>query len=1079
MKKLILCVLLAASNAAAEYTSVVFQELDACVHVTFSVDSSAGTTALFIDEDSDTSNGVRTRNYGNGTNRGNLQLCGLKEGTKYYASVSTVNHGLLACTEVCTDCDFGPGQSLGFNCDAIGEPPNFTTPSSFGANPTPPFLPVHSFDPAEICEAAPATSRTVTCEDGVATDWDAKWNDARDQDSDQVHEILIPSGCVVQQDARVTFGDWKGPGLQTGGVVVRTAGDPRLFPPTGVRTDPTYVPLLGGFRAPANRTMFGEFPAFIPFFFANNSSDVCFQNLRFDLPEAEDTNRVVRIVDVSGTNNNILTTAEPLGSDVHDSDDVILDFDDCQGLQGAKNAFDADKNTSRIGISGGPYQPTGECRSGRAIFFSGAKIASVEPTDPVQVHFTSEHAFYDLEDLSVDSITDNLDGTSTLVLGSPMHITRGQQRYIIGQDVVRLTGSGTDLDERMLVVSSSSLTTIVVPGSASCSGGCGTVREHHTVVISGARLPEINGAHHYRKVDLDTIELLDATVPRAAGPGGYALNDSDARPAMINARNWQSRIALDRVYVDCGLFPYRAANCVSISRGSRFSVANSFFIGPKRSFAIDPVSGQIRDSVESSSNSGPLFLTYNGSSDVQLRNTSVGDTHGIVFAGDNRCGDPMSDITAQRVLTDKPNRLIAGHPESNGLYHNDRHSFEVKCGERILLEGYQAAGSWADGTPSAAAVMIRALGGGGLFDSHPTRDVTIRGLHIPRSASGIQFLQGPVDVRAAPIQRISLTHSLFEELDYDQYASQPGQITGQSKANCCNFAGSWLFFSGDQSDILISNNTLGDQRCRGIGCLLDIGGGFQSRLVLEKNVMPFSRNGFAFGVDHEDNGKNAYNPSCDGLPSGQAIWECQVHQVQADGQHIPDPFSAFRDNVVFGGLENMFVSKSAFDELALSDDDSITVTPTEAEDYFSGWTTGNIYSSGDSMAERLAATFKPGSWESIVAGRGYDRRQFMAYRGLIDAVALTDLGGGVARLSYEGAEAGDLTPEQCWVDYSLDPAFGHDWWLSGDRIADGGASGPRAVDLVGLDPGKLYHWRLSCPGTQTRGQFRTEALSPQ
>lgn len=1079
MRKLLLPTLLFASSASAAYTDAAFQALDACVHVTFNVDSAAGTTALFIDENPDTSDGVRTRNLGNGSNRGNLKLCGLKEATKYYVSASAANHGLLACTEICTDCDFGSGASPGFNCDVVGEPPNFTTQASFGAGPTPPLLPVHSFDPSAICEATPATTRTVACEGGRALDWKAKWDDARAQNSDQVHEVLIPSGCVVQQEGRIIFNDWKGAGGQTGGVVIRTAGDPRLFPPAGVRTDPTYAPLLGGFRAPANRTMFGESPLFNPYYFSNSSSDVCFQNVRFVMPQPEETNRVVRIVDVGGVNNNILTTAEPLGSDVHDTDDVILDFDDCKGLQGAKNAFDADANSSRIGISGGPYQPTGECRSGRAIFFSGAKIASTEASNPVRVHFTTEHGFYDLEDLVVDSISDNLNGTSTLQLAVPMHLTRGQARYIKGQDVVRLTGSGTVLDDQMLVVSSSTLTSIDVPGAVSCTAGCGTVREHHTVAISGAESPELDGVHYYRKVDLDTIELLDTTATRNGGPGGYALTDSDAVPTLINAGNWQRRIAFDRVYGDCGRFPYRSALCIAAGRAIGISVSNSSFVGPARPFAVSPLSGRIGDAVESSANSSPRFLGYNNATDVQIRNSSVGETHGIVFAGDSSCVGRMTDLTAQRVLVDKPNRYIAGHPESNGMYHNDRHSFEVKCGERILLEGYHARGSWVDATPSAAAIMIRALGGGGLFEPFSTRDVTIRGAHVEKSASGVQVLQGPINVRAAPIQRFSLTDSLFSELDYDQYASQPGQITGLLKANCCNFAGFWLFFAGDQSDIRISNNTLGEHRCRGVGCLLDIGNGFQSRLLFENNVVPFSKSMFGFGVDHEDNGKNAYNPSCDGLPSGQAIWECQVHQIQADGQHIPDPASAFRNNVVFGGLENMFVSKALFDEQSLSDADSITVTPTETEDYFSGWTTGNIYSPGATMAERVAATFKPGSWESQTAGSGFDRRQLMAYRGLIDAVTLTDLGGGVAQLSYQGAEAGDLTPEQCWVDYSLDPTFGQDWWLSGDRIADGGASGLRTVDLVGLDPGKLYHWRLSCPGTQTRGQFRTEAFSPQ
>ena len=403
----------------------------------------------------------------------------------------------------------------------------------------------------------------------------------------------------------------------------------------------------------------------------------------------------------------------------------------------------------------------------------------------------------------------------------------------------------------------------------------------------------------------------------------------------------------------------------------------------------------------------------------------------------------------------------------------------MKCGERILIEGLHAAGSWADGTPGAPALVFKALGGGGLFESFATRDIDIRGLHVARSVSGVQFLQGGIGSGAPPIQRVSLTHSLFEELDYDQYASQPAQITGSSKANCCNFAGAWLQFEGDQSDIRIANNTLGEQRCRGVGCLLNVGGGFQSRMVLEDNVIAFSKNPDSFGVKHEDNGKTAYVPACEGLEGGQDVWECQVHQILANGTHTPDPFSAFKNNVVYGGLENMWVSKTVFDQRASSDLDADTVTAAEAEAYFTGWTTGHIYPTGASMSDRVEAAFQPGSWDSSAPGKGFDRRRFMAYRGLLDEVSLTDLGGGVARISYEGPEDGDLSPEECWVDYSLDPKFGEEWWSGGGRIADGGLSGTRTVDLVGLDPGELYHWRLSCPGSQTRGQFRTKAIAPQ
>jgi len=1073
MTRLMILLVLSASALVAEYASVSLSQSGPCVYAVFFVTTAAGQTRMFLDEDSDTSNGVRTRNYGNTSSTGSLQLCGLRQATTYHLTIDTANHGSFVCTETCDDCDFGAGPSVGFHCADIGAHPTFTTPETLSPTPAPPIPPVHGFDPSEICDRAPSTTRTLTCEDGLVTDWASKWSEARSRDSDAVHEILIPSGCVIQQDGRLDFGDWTGSGSQTGGIVIRTAGDSRLFPPPGVRTDPSFAPILGGFKVPSNRSSFGGSPAFIPFSFRPGSSDVCFQNVKFIRPAAEKTNYIARIQGVSGTNNHVLELQEPLPPHVHDTDDLVVDFDDCDGLQGLKHAPNADAGSTRVTLSGGPYTNNGPCQSGRAAFFTAAKIASFENAPSVRINFTSEHGFYDLEALEIDSIQDNGDGTSTLHLIREMHRTRGQELYIRSGDVVRVSDSSTSLDGRMHVVSTSTAESITIAGYADCFAACGSVREHHALMVVGSSVPALDGPHHYRKVDLDTVELLDTALNASGGAGGYAMQAGTSALPLFNLGRQQERIAFDRVFVDCGRLPYRSKNCVAAGGIVALSIANSFFIGPKNAFVIDPVSKKIRDSPTSPSNSGPVFLRYNGASDVQIRNTTVVDTHGIVFAGDNGCSSQLADLTVQRVAAEKPLRFVAGNPESDGLYYNDRHSLELKCGERVLLEGYYAGGSWADATPSAAALMFRAIGGGPLSSPFATRDIAIRGLHIPRSSSGVQVLQGAVSHRAPPIQRFSMADSLFEELDYFQYASQPAQISGSKKGNCCNFAGFWLFFSGDQSDIRISNNTLGHQRCRGVGCLLDIGGGFKNRLVFENNVAPFSRNGFAFGVDTEDNGKNAFTPSCEHQGSGQGYWECLVHEILPDGQHRPDPYSAVRDSVFFGGLENMFVSEQTYDDWANSNSDSVTVSGSETEAYFDGWTTGNFYPQSSTMASRMDEVFMPGTWESTVPDKGFDERRFAAYRGLIGNVSFTWLSPNSARVTYPAPEDSSLQPERCWVDYSTDPLFGKEWWAHGGRIPDSGLAGDRSIDLTQLLEDRDYHWRLLCPGTQARGHFRS------
>ena len=224
-----------------------------CLRLSFLVDIGGANSraGMYLGKDPDPSDEITTlrSRVGNNNKSRTTSSCNLPAGSRTYVqpfSTDATNQeeGRLRCGETCTNCNFGAGPTP-LSCDAPGEAPFVDMGPSEGIQE--PVLPVHSFDPM-VEPVVDGQTLRATCVDGVAADFEARLAEALAADGDRWHKLEIPSGCVVRGHVQINRRRSNG----SGGVLITTAGDPRLFPPPGVRTDPSYRGKLARFEAPVD-----------------------------------------------------------------------------------------------------------------------------------------------------------------------------------------------------------------------------------------------------------------------------------------------------------------------------------------------------------------------------------------------------------------------------------------------------------------------------------------------------------------------------------------------------------------------------------------------------------------------------------------------------------------------------------------------------------------------------------------------------------------------------------------------------------------------------------------------------------
>ena len=734
---------------------------------------------------------------------------------------------------------------------------------------------------------------------------------------------------------------------------------------------------------------------------------------------------------------------------------VMLDIKGCTGLQGMVPIIRV--QGTRVQIGGG-YDVAGTCTGGVLTQVISQKIESCTPGNPVICRTVQPHGLPRLESLEIASIAKTGDGRSTATLAAPMHSLEGNGTpYIRGGDVVRLEASGTALDGLLTRVRNNTLNTVELQGDVECAGSCGSLFEIHPIDIFGTGAPGLDGTRHFIPVDERTIEVYGSELSQTTSEGFLTYD-----PITLGSLSFQNakRLVFDRVLLDCGAYPYRMTTCLNMNGAEASAVVNSYIRGRSYWLPMDPLTRSPASAWDGNRSLAPASPTFYVSDavDLQIRNTTVYDTHGITILSE-RFDRVAEDHTVRRVTVHKPKRFIAGHPQSDGHYYQDRHCWETKSGRRILLEGLRCSGNWADWTPLGPSILFSPRGRFDNGEPVVTSDLTVRGNIIDRTASGMMIAGDGIGKAVGPVQRVLITNNLFQEIDFFEHRSIISGVNGLNPPS--NFGGAVLYLANEVSSLQFTRNTVAVQRGKSTA-LMHVIGRRSSMFRIEDNVLNFSRSSSVFGITTEQTG-------CGGDKTGAEIFHCLVER---GGERDPD--TTFDGNLFFGCSSEAGSSDDARFDASL-ESAATSVSAQEAEAYYKG-----IHNQREnefladlgraSCNEKMDAIFEPGSFTTRpeFAGKGADMQLLADLQGEVGPVTVVQPSATSVTIRYRAPDQ-----EPCHVDYSTDGAFAVPDLTT--RISDEGGEPDRTVTLERLSANTSYAFRVLCAAQQPRGVFTTGA----
>lgn len=990
-----------------------------------------------------------------------LATCNLPPQSKVYfqpfaTDQGNGDEGLLQCAAACRNCDFGVGSSDA-HCDAAGEAPYVETPAFDDI--TPPALPRHAADAMEEPNIDGQTF-TVDCRNGLATNFMALVGQAAAANPNQWHKVEVPSGCKVK-------GQFRFPqrGAGQGGILITTAADPKLLPPPGVRIDPSFRPVLAQFEAPSDYSWMGGADTSSSWFYTQRGSGYRFQNIALSPPKHTEMpvqRFEINSVDQSGGRPSFSLDA-PAGA-IQFRHMMLMDLEGCSGGQGYVEVPAPPSG----GFSAGSLQLSGRCSGGTATLAISWPLVGCSPGDPVRCETASPHGIPNLEALPIESIRTESGGQVLVSLSAAMHnVLNGSRRYLIRDDVAHFEGTGTPLDGGSFRVLTSDQTQVRIAAdvSAGCSASCGTIRELHPIQVAETGSQTFDGTYHFRSAGPTTVELLGATLGSPTTGGFLAYDPPPAHVPLGFA--FTSRIVFDRVLLECGSFPFRERICMNFAGSEEIAVVNSFIRGASYWLPLDPLTRSMRSAREGQNSFWPQATTvfFSAGKDVQIRNNTIYDTHGIVLFADQMFQNidrQSRDVTVQRTTVHKPYRFLAGHPESDGRYYQDRHCFEMKSADRLLVEGLRCSGNFADWTPTAPAIALTSRGFNNVSSPILMRDVTIRGSVFERTSSGIQLARETNVPRNAPAtQRVEIAHNIFADLDFFTHRSLVSGVNGLAPSD--GFGGYLLSIFGAHANINFHRNTVGFQRGRSTE-LLHVIADPSSVMRIENNILNFSKtpNGI-FGMLSERQG---WRPGCQGV-RGAAVFDCYFNRAGS-----PDPLSRFDGNVIYPCLKDA-ASGSREQTQSRIGTPGGSLGSGEAASYFGNIhrTTPNDYlrnSGARTCAERLNEIFEPGTFipKGRYQGKGAEPALVKRYLGEVGEVTVAP-GSDEVRIQYEAPDE-----EACTIDVATETTFRDPQKMQ--RVSDGGGQQQRDVRVTGLQPATDYAYRVLCAAQQPRGVFKTQ-----
>jgi chitodextrinase len=248
-------------------------------------------------------------------------------------------------------------------------------------------------------------------------------------------------------------------------------------------------------------------------------------------------------------------------------------------------------------------------------------------------------------------------------------------------------------------------------------------------------------AHHYRLIG------LEVTMSGPVTYGIISLGNSETTVAAL-----PNNIIIDRCYI-------HGAGTASVQNGIRLNSASTSIID----CYIDDCHAT---NVESHCIAGT-----NGTGPYKIVNNYLGgSTINLLFGGATPSipNNIPSDIEFRRNHCIKPLSWKPGHPTYAGIEWYVKNLFELKTGQRVLMEGNIFEHNWPhlgptpDGSPQAGyGILFTTRDQSGAYPAAVVQDVTLRNNIIRKTTAGLSFY----GLEGQGCKRIAVTNNLFTDIN--------------------------------------------------------------------------------------------------------------------------------------------------------------------------------------------------------------------------------------------------------------------------------------------------------------------------
>jgi hypothetical protein len=307
-----------------------------------------------------------------------------------------------------------------------------------------------------------------------------------------------------------------------------------------------------------------------------------------------------------------------------------------------------------------------------------------------------------------------------------------------------------------------------------------------------------SGANHYRLIGLEVTRQQGTPVVTSL--------------ASTQSQGTMDHIVFDRVWMH-GTAQDETTRGVELMGGTYISVVDSFFTD----FHCISISGRCGDSqaILSGLGNNPM-----GPYQI-LDNFLEASGENILFGGGGATVTP-ADVEIRRNHMFKPMTWMKGQPGyvggSDGHAFVVKNLFELKNGQRVLLDGNIMEGSWGGFTQVGFGLLLtpRNQGnghGGNVCPDCQVTDITIRNMTISHVGAGMQ-IANPLDGVGKPLagERYSIHDVIIDDIDGVKY-NGPSEFAQLSVGagvpaladvtinHVTAFPASFLFIIGDQTTI--------------------------------------------------------------------------------------------------------------------------------------------------------------------------------------------------------------------------------------------------------------------------------------